>query len=230
MEQFRSTLSFVGIGFGSIALVLAVAHFSLGPISPKPTLEQAVADKAVALKQATIAALKGTEAPVARSRELDADRVLSTATAVLGALAMILGVVGYAKKEPLRVAGPDTFVNEIIELAGGENAIGTTVHKYPPISSEVVYACNAEVIIEPAMGRGDIASQQTTAMEFWRRFDSVPAVRDGRIHVINPDTVCRLGPRLYEGIEMIAKCLRPGLFESLDETETIPRRRRTGDG
>lgn len=105
MEQFRSTLSFVGIGFGSIALVLAVAHFSLGPISPKPTLEQAVADKAVALKQATIAALKGTEAPVARSRELDADRVLSTATAVLGALAMILGVVGYAKKEPLRVAG-----------------------------------------------------------------------------------------------------------------------------
>jgi iron complex transport system substrate-binding protein len=115
-------------------------------------------------------------------------------------------------REPLRVAGRDTFVNELIELAGGENAIGPTVHKYPPIGSEQVIACAADVIIEPAMASESLAEQQRTAIEHWSRFKNVPAVANQRVYVIPPDTVCRLGPRLYEGVETVARCLRPGLF------------------
>lgn len=123
-------------------------------------------------------------------------------------------VLWIIQREPLRVAGCDTFVNEMIELAGGENAIGPTVHKYPPIGSEQVIACGADVIIEPAMGRENLAGQQDKALQYWSRFKNVPAVRDGRVYVIRGDTVSRLGPRLYEGAETIAKCLRPELFEN----------------
>ena len=115
-------------------------------------------------------------------------------------------------REPLRVAGRDTFVNEIIELAGGENAIGRTVHKYPPIGSEQVIASAPDVIIEPAMGGETISEQQKEALRYWGRFKNVPAVANARIYVISPDTVCRLGPRLPEGVEAVARCLRPGLF------------------
>ena len=52
-------------------------------------------------------------------------------------------VLWVVQRKPLRVAGRDTFVNEIIELAGGENAIGHTVHKYPPVGREQVFASNA---------------------------------------------------------------------------------------
>jgi len=123
----------------------------------------------------------------------------------------VLWVVG---REPLRVAGRDTFVNEIIELAGGENAMGSTVHKYPPIGPEQVIACGAEVIIEIAMESGRVAQQQAGAVRYWskRIFRNVPAVAEGRIYVISADTVSRLGPRLYEGVERVARCLRPGLF------------------
>ncbi|MHC4741753.1 MAG: ABC transporter substrate-binding protein [Planctomycetota bacterium] len=121
----------------------------------------------------------------------------------------VLWVIG---QDPLRVAGRDTFVNEMIELAGGENAIGKTVHQYPPIGSEQVIARAPDVIIEPAMGGKTVSEAQKDAMRYWSRFQNVPAVANERIYVISPDTVCRLGPRLYEGVETIAKCLKPQLF------------------
>jgi hypothetical protein len=105
MKKQKSHISFIGIGIGSIALLLTIVHFWAGPFTPQPTLEQTVAEKAVSIKNATIAALKGEEEPEAQSRPLDADQLLRIGTAVLGGLAIILGVIGYAKKEPLRVAG-----------------------------------------------------------------------------------------------------------------------------
>lgn len=116
------------------------------------------------------------------------------------------------QREPLRVAGRDTFINEMLELAGGENAIGPTVHKYPPIGAEQVIVCGVEVIIEPVMDQKNLAGQQDRAIRYWSKFKKLPAVRDKRIYVIDGDTVSRLGPRLYEGTEKIARCLRPELF------------------
>lgn len=106
MEKSKSTLSFVGIGIGAIALLLALTHFWGGPFSPQLTLEQTVAEKAVAIKRATISALKGEEPESLKQVVIyDADKVLGITTAVLGGLAIILGVVGFASKEPARAAG-----------------------------------------------------------------------------------------------------------------------------
>ena len=105
MDEPKSTFSFIGIGLGSITLLLAIVHFWAGPFSPQPSFEQTVAVKAASIKQATIAALKGKEAPALQSRVIDTDQAISIGTAILGALAIILGVIGYAKKEPMRVAG-----------------------------------------------------------------------------------------------------------------------------
>ena len=138
---------------------------------------------------------------------------LDNLSALLGAEKKIT-VLWVVQREPLRVAGRNTFVNEMIELAGGENAIGQTIHKYPPIGAEQVYACGADVIIEPAVIEADPAGQQAGAVKYWSRFKNVPAVKNNRVYVIDGDIVSRLGPRLYEGVETIARCLRPELFEN----------------
>jgi len=156
----------------------------------------------------------------ATGRRLQANELISRIRTKLQQLASLVGagpkvrVLWVVQREPLRVAGRDTFVNEMIELAGGENAIGPTVHKYPPIGSEQVIACNADVIIESAMGRDDIENQRDKALRHWSKFKYLPAVTNRRIYVISGDTVSRLGPRLYEGTETIARCLRPHLFEN----------------
>jgi len=148
-----------------------------------------------------------------RAKELEYDlrKKLSNLSVLVGTNDRIK-VLWVVQREPLRVAGRDTFINEMIELAGGENAIGSTVHKYPPIGAEQVIVCGAEVIIEPAMEQGDLAKQQETALQYWSRFKKLPAVANKRIYVIQADTVSRLGPRLHEGTETIARCLKPELF------------------
>ncbi len=138
---------------------------------------------------------------------------LENLSALVGAREKVK-ILWVVQREPLRVAGRNTFVNEMIELAGGENAIGPTVHKYPPISSEQVYACGADVIIEPAMTTKDLAGQRAGAVKYWSRFKNIGPVKNGRIYVIDGDIVSRLGPRLYEAVETIATCLRPQLFEN----------------
>ena len=120
-------------------------------------------------------------------------------------------VLWVVQREPLRVAGRETFINEMIEMAGGRNAIGPTFHQYPPVGAEQVIACSPEVIIEPAMVQTGLRTQRDTALEYWGRFANLPAVAGKRVYVIPGDLVSRLGPRLYEAVETIARCIEPEL-------------------
>lgn len=118
-------------------------------------------------------------------------------------------VLWVVQAEPLRVAAENTFVNELIELAGGENAIGPTIQQYPPLGTEELLVCGAEVIIQSAMGTANMPRQQKTVEKFWSRWANLAAVKNNRIYVVQPDTVLRLGPRLCQGVELIANCLHP---------------------
>ena len=111
MEANSSRVGFIGIAVGAVALLMAIVHFWAGPISTRPSLEQSVAEKAVAIKNATVAALKGeTIEEKAAARSIDFDQGIRMATGILGGLALILGVVSFAKSEPFRVGGGAVFL------------------------------------------------------------------------------------------------------------------------
>jgi len=106
MAEKSSKLGFIGIVVGAAALLLVLVHFWAGPFSPQPTLESTVAEKAVAIRDATVAALKGEEVKeYAPPTEMNLDKALDISGSVLGGAAIILGVLGFAKKESVRVAG-----------------------------------------------------------------------------------------------------------------------------
>jgi len=121
----------------------------------------------------------------------------------------VLWVVGV---ENLCVAGRNTFINELIEMVGGENAIGPTVSQYPQIGTEELITCGAEIIIQSAMRTRSISEQQRAAEAFWSKWANLPAVKNNRIYVVDSDLVLRLGPRLTQGAEMVARCLHPDTF------------------
>ena len=154
----------------------------------------------------------------------NADQLVKNINSQLNELQLKLGsankvkVLWVVQAEPLRVAGRNTFINEMIELAGGENAIGNTLQQYPPIGAEEILTCGAETIIQSAMGKSNIVEQQKAAEKFWSKWEHLPAVKNNRIYVVKPDTVTRLGPRLYQGVELIARCLHPNIFEQGNNT------------
>ncbi len=116
-------------------------------------------------------------------------------------------VLWVVQAEPLRVAGVNTFLNDIIELAGGRNAVEVTIQQYPSLSYEQLLAAAPEVIIHSTMTTGSIEKQQEAARSFWSKRMSLPAVKSGRIYAVDSDVTLRLGPRLPEGVKTIADFL-----------------------
>lgn len=118
-------------------------------------------------------------------------------------------VLWVIQAEPLRVVGRGTFIDGLIVSAGGENAIGETIYQYPPISTEELLTCGADVIIQSAMGSENIGKQREQAEKFWKRYPNLPAIKNNRIYIIESDTTLRLGPRLADGLELIGGFLHP---------------------
>jgi iron complex transport system substrate-binding protein len=116
------------------------------------------------------------------------------------------------QREPLRVAGRKTFINWIIENAGGVNAIGKTLHQYPPVGAEQVLACQPDVIIEQTMAVSDVDETLKQALAYWQHYKNVPAVQTQRIVVLNGDLVTRMGPRIVKGVALVAQVIHPELF------------------
>lgn len=119
-------------------------------------------------------------------------------------------ILWVVQREPLRVAGTATFIDELIRLAGGINAIGPTIYEYPPIGSEELIAAAPDIIIEPE-DQPD-STDHKSMIRFWSRYPSVPAVRSQRLFTISADTVSRLGPRIVEGVASIATCIQSQSF------------------
>jgi hypothetical protein len=107
MKNLNINLAYTGMALGAFALLLALVHFWAGPFTPQPTLEEIVAEKAVAIRDATVAALKGEQASkvVKAAPRYDLDELLMLATAVMGGMAIIFGVFSFAMKASGRAAG-----------------------------------------------------------------------------------------------------------------------------
>jgi iron complex transport system substrate-binding protein len=114
---------------------------------------------------------------------------------------------------PLVTVGSGSFANDMIHLAGGENIAGGEKETYPRLGMEEILSRSPEVILISSMNpRGDY--QRT--LEDWSRWKTIPAVRNGRIHLMDSDLIDRPSPRIIEGLEEMARLLHPERFKGLD--------------
>ena len=110
---------------------------------------------------------------------------------------------------PIVSAGTDTFIHELIELAGGINLAKGQL-SYPRYSKEQVLAFEPEVFIITSMARQAVFDEVKAE---WRRWPNIPAVRDERIFLVDSDLFDRPSPRLVDGLELLTRLIHPELQE-----------------
>jgi iron complex transport system substrate-binding protein len=103
------------------------------------------------------------------------------------------------------VAGPGTYISELIELAGGINVVGEGGH-YPTLGIETVVGMAPEVIIDVSAGEGDQGAAGE-ARRVWSTYASLPAVRSDAIRVEPPGQLLQPGPSTGESARRLLRMI-----------------------
>ena len=105
---------------------------------------------------------------------------------------------------PLMTAGGRTFINGLIQRAGGRNAFADAAMEYPVIDPEMVVQRDPTTIL---VLHPDVTAADVAARVGWSRID---AVRNGRVYDnLDYDLFFRPGPRIVQGIVQLARLLHP---------------------
>lgn len=103
---------------------------------------------------------------------------------------------------PYMTAGKNSFINEIITLAGGINIFSDLEQPYPVISEESILIRNPQVIIIPNSTVGG-----TSAVTNRKNWQNISAVKNNKIYSVDANIISRPGPRLAQAIELISNCI-----------------------
>jgi len=108
---------------------------------------------------------------------------------------------------PLTTVGPDTFIGDLLGLAGCRSVSARAKSDYPQWSVEDLVRQDPEVYLVSSESG---ASPKAVASR--PGFDAVAGIAAGRVVPIEADLVGRPGPRVVEGLRLLARALHPEAF------------------
>lgn len=124
----------------------------------------------------------------------------------------LLFVVGRTpgRLEGLVAVGKGSFLNELITIAGGRNALADSLVTYPRISVEAVLRIDPDVIVDmgdmaDTVGVTEVHKQEV--VKLWRRQADLRAVKSGLVFAVAADIFVVPGPRIAEAAEAFATML-----------------------
>jgi iron complex transport system substrate-binding protein len=127
--------------------------------------------------------------------------------------------------DPVYCAGH--WVQEMVELAGGIDALARKGADSVRIPWQDVLDWSPEIIIfSPCGFHLSQAVQQISPLKSQPGWSELPAVRNGKVHVVDADSYfARPGPRVIDGVQLLAHLIHPDLFQwtgSPDACQKLP--------
>lgn len=104
-------------------------------------------------------------------------------------------------RDPIMSVADNSFVGELIEIAGGNNVFDTLERDYSRVKAEDVIAAKPDIMICYSQD----SLQNIRSRKGWQ---DIPAIRDSMIFFedsIDPDLIQRAGPRIVEGLRKLSQ-------------------------
>jgi len=112
----------------------------------------------------------------------------------------------------LSTCGGESYLNDLLERAGGANIAGRLKRDWLEYSRERLLQDDPEVIIVLARTEADFAKARSW-FESQGGLKEIRAVRAGRVVRLDENAASRFGPRLYDALFDLARLVHPELFE-----------------
>jgi iron complex transport system substrate-binding protein len=107
--------------------------------------------------------------------------------------------------DPPQTAGVGTYIDEIIEAAGGRNAFADLRARWPEISLEAIVRRDPDLLVLPSHHAANALSSMRRAPG-WRELG---AIRSGRVLFVDANLFDRPGPRVAVAARTLAAALHP---------------------
>ena len=108
-----------------------------------------------------------------------------------------------------RAPARDTYIDDMLSLCGGANIFAGLPQRYPEVTLEAVAGARPEVILLPDE---PYHFRQVHVKDF-SAYPEMPAVRDGRIHLMDGKLLSWYGPRIARALDVLPDLLGPGVGE-----------------
>ena len=106
--------------------------------------------------------------------------------------------------------GPGSLIDTIIGLVGGSNIGAARTDPYWQISLEQLIHEDPEVVL---LGSSTFGGQTPDLVAQRPGWDSLLAVKRGTVYVFDDNLISRPGPRVAEGLELLAHLIHPDKFK-----------------
>jgi iron complex transport system substrate-binding protein len=110
--------------------------------------------------------------------------------------------------EPVFTAGRDSYITDIIRIAGGQNVAAALPDAWTPVRDTSNFLAQPEAVIIPVSGAA--TKKKLDVAPFLQNSD---AVTNNRVYGINDYLLARPGPRIVDGLEELARVLQPEAFK-----------------
>jgi iron complex transport system substrate-binding protein len=115
-------------------------------------------------------------------------------------------------------SGPGTFMDTMINMAGGSNIGAVLEGAWAQINLEELIVQDPDIILLGTWLYGGITPENVAERAGW---ETLTAVQEGRVYAFDDNLVGRPGPRLVDGLEALAEFLHPELFANNAAVERI---------
>lgn len=180
-------LKYVEVNFGSLAEIYTMIR-DIGAVAGVP-------DRAASLNKEIRTKLDSIRAESASAQK---PRVLAIVGRTPGLLTNLIA------------AGSSTYLNELIQIAGGASALTDTAITYPRISLETVVRLNPDIILDMSMmgEAGEAPVHSERLRQPWLAHPELTAVRSGHVYGLTSEILVTPGPRVVDAVQEIRSCLK----------------------